>query len=80
MSIHTTPFGRDAATSERVLAAVAAREGVDPIDLSVPLYDSIDVDALNKLTASQTVTNISFTYYEYDISVTSDGAVEIRDA
>jgi hypothetical protein len=79
MSTHATPFGRDAETSERILAAVAAREGVDPMDLTVPLYDAIDVDALDKLTASQTVTDITFTYYGYEISVDSDGAVEISD-
>lgn len=79
MSMHSTPFGRDSSISEKIILAVAKREGVDPVELSVPLYDAIEVDALNKLAASEKVSQITFTYLGYEIAVSADGTVGITE-
>ena len=79
MSMHSTPFGRDSSISEKIILAVAKREGVDPVELSVPLYDAIEVDALNKLAASEKVSQITFTYLSYEIAVSADGTVGITE-
>jgi hypothetical protein len=73
-----------------VTTEVAAREGVDPIELEKPLYDIVDVDALEALVESagrgpQNEVQITFTYYGYEVvdgtggvtltgSTSSDGA------
>lgn len=69
--------------SESVVESVAAREGVDPLDLDVPLFDVIDPDALDRLVRSavdgggRPPIRIAFTYYGYDVIVTSDGLVHV---
>lgn len=63
--------------SGAVLAAVAKREGIDPVELSEPLFPAIDTEALDRLfkAASGTVT---FQYLDYEIRVDSDGTVEVQ--
>lgn len=39
--------------AERVVEALAAAEGVSPIDLDEPLYESVDAEALDALFAPQ---------------------------
>ncbi|WP_436347955.1 HalOD1 output domain-containing protein [Natronorubrum sp. FCH18a] len=57
-------------------SAVAALEGVDPIDLDFTLYDHIYPDALDTLIQSGNVT-ITFTVAQYDIHVTPSGTIRI---
>ena len=66
----------------RVTTEVAAREGVDPIELEKPLYDNVDVDALEALVESagrgpQNEVQITFTYYGYEVVVDGTGGVTL---
>lgn len=64
--------------SERVLAAIAERESVDPVDFDRPLYDVIDPDALDTLFQSKEVNGrVEFRYLGYKVTVYSDGEVEL---
>ena len=67
---------------ELVLAGVAEAEGVGPLELP-PLHDSIDADALQSLLTETTsddhsdAIEVSFRYYGYSVTVTSDGALQV---
>lgn len=71
--------------SESVIEAVADREGVDPMDLTAPLYDAVDPEALDAMVQDDAKYNesslrIEFQYYGYTISVSADGSVQVSDA
>lgn len=71
--------------SRTVVERVAAAEDVDPVDIPVPLFDVIDPDALDSLFTSTTPRSndggqISFTYFGYHVTVSSDGDVSVADA
>lgn len=68
----------DIAISTRIVLAVAAAEGVDPLSLSPPLADEIDVDALNRLSDAPTPLEVSFSAWGYRITV-RDGTVSLGD-
>lgn len=62
---------------------VAAREGVDPIELTPPLHDVVDPDALDALfarsdTRDQAVV-VTFEYCGYTVEIGGDGSVDVRD-
>lgn len=65
----------------KVVKAVAAREGVDPVTLTPPLYEAINPDALSSLFESQAsemdqrTGSVMFTYNGYTVTVSSDGEV-----
>ena len=66
-----------------VVEAVAAAEGVEPVDLDVPLYSAIDPDALDRLFRSAPADNgiigrITFTYAGYDVTVQATGDVRVE--
>ena len=66
--------------SQRVVEAVADAEDADPLDLKVPLYEAVDPDALDSLfRASDDGVEgvIEFTYYGYQVRVTSAGHVSL---
>lgn len=64
--------------STKVLEAVAEREGVSLSDLSSPLYDVVDPDALDSLfTADEGY--LVFPYCGYRVTVSASGTVEIDD-
>lgn len=68
--------------SLRVVEAVAAFRGVDPLELD-PLAESIDADALNGLFSPVSAGNtadISFTYEGVRVTVTSRGDIDLREA
>lgn len=70
--------------STNVVLSIAALEGVGPIDLP-PLAETVDPDALNRVFSLSAEVNgsISFEYAGYDVTVSSDGKLEIvpeRDA
>lgn len=79
----TTEIVLDRAPSERVIETIAAREGVDPIDLDEPLYTAIDTDALDALVeaadpdAGRSPVHVEFRYHGYDVTVTADGDVHL---
>lgn len=66
--------------STAILSEVAAREGVDPIDVSPPIYTVIDPDALEKLFSGGTggFTSVEFTYADHRISIRGDDVVRIE--
>ena len=66
--------------STKVSAEIAAREGVDPLQLDEPLYDAVDVGALERLVetadrGADAAFEVTFSYYGYDVAV--DGAGEV---
>ncbi|WP_247000871.1 HalOD1 output domain-containing protein [Halosolutus gelatinilyticus] len=68
-----------------IVEQIAEREGVDPIDLDVLLYDVIDPDALEALTngtgdrQTQAILRVEFTYYGYAVTVDGNGKVSIDE-
>ena len=66
--------------SVAVVLAVAAREGVDPTDLSPPLNDVVDPDALDAIFAETDARggSLSFTYHGYSVEIHSDGRVHVE--
>lgn len=75
-----TTGGADS-VSERVIQAVAAETGTDPLDLN-PLYEAINPDCLDSLFKTtdgglpRNIGTVSFRYYGCDVTVTSAGEVE----
>jgi hypothetical protein len=59
----------------RIVAAIADREGVDPMALGTPLYEAIDPDALTAITNADPATELtlSFNYSGYRVTVIADG-------
>jgi hypothetical protein len=67
--------------SVAVVMAVAAREGVDPTELSPPLNDVVDPDALDALFAGsddESIGSLTFDYRGYSVEVRSDGRVHVE--
>lgn len=75
-------FDDQTPVSVRVVEAVAAREGIDPLEVSPPLYDAIDPTALDALfaptgSANRTSGTVSFTYRGHRVRVESDGRITL---
>lgn len=70
---------RSETLSQAVVETVASAEGVDPLDLEVPLYDAVDPDALDALFQSGIAVDgrVEFEYYGYDVTVTDGGRVTL---
>jgi hypothetical protein len=66
--------------STTVVEAVAAVEDTDPLDLDQPLFDVVDAEALDAVTASATDVSVEFEYQGHDIVVRSDGTVLVDEA
>lgn len=68
--------------SDRVIAEVAATKGADPLDLD-PLYERIELDALNALyergeqRQARSPDHIEFTYCGCEVVVARDGSVTV---
>lgn len=64
--------------SARVIESVAEAAGVPPEDLSPPLYETIDPDALDSLvTSTSTDVAVSFEFNGYDVEVNANGSVSV---
>lgn len=66
---------------ETVLGEIAAREGVEAIDLP-PLFEAIDPDALRRIFAPTSMGNarvgeVRFPYAGYEVTVRVDGDVDV---
>ena len=73
ISVENLPTGK-------VIYSVAAAEGVDPLDLSQPLSEVIDTDALDSLFQHGDFDGrVEFTYQGYQILVEGDGQVSITE-
>ncbi|SEO61310.1 hypothetical protein SAMN05216388_101580 [Halorientalis persicus] len=65
---------------EAVVTAVARIEGVDPVDLSEPVFAFVDPDALDTLvTSSPAESNLSVTFeaWGHEIAIGGDGTIRI---
>lgn len=71
--------------SLRVLEEIAANEGVSPTALEPPLNDVVDPAALNRLFEptgtgdSARNGNLTFQYHGYDVTIYSNGTVELAE-
>lgn len=68
--------------SEKVIDAVAEAEGIDPIEVTPPLYEVVDPEALDQIfdpTAGSGPLNgnVSFSYSGHDITVGENGEVMV---
>ena len=75
-SPNTSQLRSDDAVIERVLTAVAETEGCDPLELP-PIYEFVNPDALGQLTRGIGVTEISFSYYNYRVTIDGDYHVRV---
>jgi hypothetical protein len=66
----------DRTLCEAVVTAVADAEGVDPTELTQPLYDAVDPEALDTV-FRRSDGWITFEYYGYVITVDAGGTVEL---
>lgn len=71
----------DQTAAEAVLDAIAERAGVDLFDLSVPLYDAVDPDALDAFyrtcAEGNDAASVTFSYYGYEVRVSGRGDVVV---
>lgn len=66
--------------SHDILLAVADKKGIDPLELTPPLYEAVDPEALDKLLSdSSTIMNIHFEYNGFRVEVQSDFSITISD-
>jgi len=79
----TVPLEDDRPTTQTVVETVAAVEGVDATDLSTPLYDSVDPDALDSLCAVSNERDppmrVEFRYAGYLVCVQAGKQVVVRE-
>lgn len=71
---------------ETVVNAIARIEGIDPVDLSDPVFAFVDPDALDRLVASapaETDLSVAFEAWGHEIVIAGDGTIridgEVRD-
>ncbi|WP_254272935.1 HalOD1 output domain-containing protein [Haloarcula marina] len=65
--------------SVEVVELVADAAETDPVELERPLADVIDPRALDNLFDGRaTVGEVSFVFYEYEVTVTADGDVDVE--
>lgn len=72
------PGGEDGLVST-VVRAVARAEGVQPIDLSPPLYDAIDPEALCDAVGQMDEGSITFEYHGWTVEVAADERVTLGE-
>ena len=75
--------GSEQTPATAVVGAVARAEGVDPTELP-PLYDEINMDALNRLfegaeSVTRSGTVISFQVDNWNVFVDTDGRIRVCD-
>lgn len=70
----------DADLGYRIVTAVASEADTDPLDLDAPLYEAVDVGALERLLRTTGDATVSFRYAGYDVTVAGDGTVMVRDS
>lgn len=65
--------------SQKVVEAIAEAEETEPIELTPPLYEVIDLETLeNLLTNNQTLAKVVFNYNSCEVTVFSDGYISVK--
>lgn len=77
-----TALAHEGSVSNEVIKKVAEAEDLDPLELTSPLYDVIDPDALDLVfattpTAGRMEGTVTFSYHGYDVTVRGDGDVSV---
>lgn len=67
-----------------VVMKLAEVEGVDPLKLTPPLFEVIDLDALTQIVATtpsagQMHVQVSFNYNGHEVTVCADGGVSVKE-
>ncbi len=70
--------------SDEVVKKLAEIEDVDPLELTPPLYQVVDPDALDQIlaatpTAGRMDGQVTFPYKGYEVTVCGDGYVSIEE-
>lgn len=74
-----TEIPEERSISQVVIEAVAEAKGIRPVELSPPLYEAIDPEALDRIFADAlTIGKVVFNYNSCEISVVSDGYVDVK--
>jgi len=64
--------------SEKVVQAVADQEEVSPLDITPPLFDAIDPDALDRLYGDgRPGVTIDFQFSGYRVTVGENGCIDL---
>lgn len=79
-----TSTGEESNVSESVIEAIAEAEGTDPVELTPPLYEVIDPDALDRLFAATPTEErmdgrVMFSHERYEITVRGDSHVSVKE-
>lgn len=79
-----TATAETSSLSQSVIEAVAEAEGVDPLELTPPLYEVIDPDALDHVFATTPTDNrmdgkVTFGYNGYEVAVWGSGYVSVKE-
>ncbi|WP_135806995.1 HalOD1 output domain-containing protein [Halorussus marinus] len=83
MQAARAPLESDDSVSQCVVEAVAEAEGVAPTELSPPLYEVVDPDALDRLFAPRPAPSggrVVFSYNDYEVIVDAAGDVSVSAA
>ncbi len=59
-----------------IVTAIAERTGADPLEMD-PLYDAVDVDAIEAIVASAGDASVEFVYHGHTVVVDGDGSVAV---
>lgn len=65
--------------AQRILDAVAEKEGTSPREFHQPLYDVVDADALDRLVDGKLNGHVQFQYLGYRVTVDGDGAISVTE-
>lgn len=80
METARAPLSTDDSVSRSVVETIAEVEGVSPTELTPPLYEVVDPEALDDLFAASSPGRVEFSYKSYEVTVDGDGVVEVASA
>lgn len=68
--------------SEAVIHAVADAEGIEPAELTTPLYEAVDPEVLDRFFSERSAEGnaprqVMFPYSGYEVTVNGEGAVSV---
>ena len=74
-----TQIERQERVVDRILSAVADKEGCGKLDLP-PLFEAVDPEALETLVEHEATFELTFTYNGYDIVFDDSGEIDVTVA